>query len=399
MMGFSLAFFRQLWSNLKRLRNRERIYIIPTWYCILFNTILASSVAYGFFGHNILVVSASILIVFIELLSMIEAHVNVRDIKLDVERMPAMEAGAAGIMDLQISSSSQSFGICFYTLPCAAPSKVGGRQFIAAKSTQQRMALRFLRGELFQAWWSWRQGPEETRVAADGRSALVGDWLLPSEQKGAEVSINPQQRVVSVTIHPVNRGVYPTPDVVCVSMFPFGFFRAVRRYGLGGQVVVYPRQRGVSFRDQITSDGLRYPNVQTGLRSAHGTADVSSRAFAKNTSSDYREHRAFTAGDSLGRIDWKVSSRRRQTMVKVFEGSPMSRQRLLRWSDTAALEVESKLEQLSLWIHETAEDLIPFAVELPGLVTPMGVGETHKHHCLRLLAAFDGDGFKPEEAA
>ncbi len=386
MRSGAAQFFGGAWSKIRNLRAPQRVYIIPTWYCLLFNALLFFVFGYGFWTHSVIVFSAAILVVFIELLSMIEAHVNLRDMNLEIHRGAATEAGGTLTFWVRAMSRSQSFGVQLYPLPVWSKADLSSTADVARKKTPIRPWPKYMRHEMLQALRFWRSSADATTLGE------------PNEVTVKTLTANAQ--ILPVLLQAQRRGIYPMPDVLGVSMFPFGFFRVLRPFKLSGHLVVYPRQSGAGYhahnglRDQQersaeSRDALRGSTDQA-LKQTHGT---------KNAATEYREHRPFAAGDSLQRIDWKVSSRRRRKMVKVFVGGPASEQRVLRWDDTAKADPELRLEQLCLWVHEAHREHVPFALELPGVQTAFATSEAHTQHCLRLLAGYDPHGAAAQVAS
>ena len=330
-------------------KKRPKIYILPTWYCALFNLFLLVLFVVGFLTRNATIIGMGFTIAFIELLSMIEAHVNLRDIEINVLPMLPVAAGSATILPLSIRSSSDSFGICVYALDSIQ---------------KQRSSVFFDRLAAGQA-----------HLKHEAAVALLF-WKANRPFKPAdEVTLHDQPALLSLDFRVSGRGVYEIPEVVVVSMFPFGMFRAVRRFSLTGAIAVYPKPAAVS--RALDQDAEKHGE------NSSGSLETLTVAL------DYLQHREFLKGDSLRRLDWKASSRRGIKIVKVFSGGASSEKRALRWSDTMSKDGEAKLQELSRWVQDAHHDGVQFALDIPSSKIKFGSGEHHKNDCLVQLASFD----------
>ena len=342
------------WSLLlKRITEgrRLRIFIIPTWYCVLFNFLILFMMIYGFSNRSGSIVFSGFFIVFIEILSMIEAHVNVREMALHVADCPPVEAGGKGVLTLKARSENQSFGVQLYAIKFEDK---GQRNWLGRRS---RGFQQYMRQEFAEAWIFWRT----RNISAD---------LVEAQYAG-------QDSLVPLPFQSLARGVHGVPRVVASSMFPFGMFRVWREYSFGQTYVSYPRPVGVPFSEQ---------NI------AKQNAEASVSSFGKvqkSVETEYLHHREFAGGDSLRRIDWKASSRRGIKIVKVFSGINSGEARAFRWAETRSSDWELRLQQMSYWVHEAHHDQVSFRIELPEAMTSFGTGERHKDYCLSLLASFE----------
>jgi Protein of unknown function DUF58 len=346
-------------TRFARHKKRPMIYIIPTWYCFLLNFLLLALLAYGFLNQSIIIFASTLSVFFLELLSMIEANINLQDLRLDSIEGAAVEAGSTACLNLRVASASKSFGIQMYAAGIDEPPvKSGGIPArLKAYNRRRKSASRnLIRHEIGSAMLNW-----------DKHAAV---------RPTTERSFAEDSAVVSVDYLVGPRGVFKFPKIVCVSMFPFGLFRVIREYAPEGTFVSYPRPSGASYRDRSVQ--------QQNIESAKQGSSVAT-LFGEE---EYAEHKVFTAGDNLRRMDWKASSRRGVKIVKIFSGTSHSDRRVLKWSDTSPSPPELRLEQMSLWVQEAFAAHIPFSIELPGSSSMMALGERHKLHCLTLLAAF-----------
>ena len=347
-----------VWSRFWVARSRQRVYIMPTWFCLLFNIFLIGLLSYGFLNRSFTVIASGFLVIFIELLSMIEAHVNVRDLFLESLEPHFFEAGQKASVLLRVRSISKSFGIRFYALTPEPEDATRKRQMPKLGSRPRKWIKHshgYMRREISAALFFWVN------------DAMAGE--------SSDTSVTEDIGAVSIQLDAMRRGVYQIPSVLAVSMFPFGLFRVWREFSLPGSISVYPRPLGVDYRDAISHENP-----------THSASKASPRQMSE---SEYLYHKQFSLGDSLRRVDWKASSRRGEKIVKVFSGESNAEFRSLRWGDTRAADPESRLSQLSLWIHQAHRDHAPFSLEIPGADAKLASGVRHKFHCLKLLASFE----------
>ncbi len=98
------------------------------------------------------------------------------------------------------------------------------------------------------------------------------------------------------------RGVYPLPDIVLVTSFPFGLIECRRRVTDDREIVVYPRV---------------LPARTALLEQAEGRADL-----LKTTAGDGDEFfslREYVPGDDMRRVAWKASARSSTLLVRDLE--------------------------------------------------------------------------------
>jgi uncharacterized protein (DUF58 family) len=160
------------------------------------------------------------------------------------------------------------------------------------------------------------------------------------------------------------------------SYFPFGLFRAVKIIELSDSYLAYPAPKGPSIWGLVATKEI-----------ASAVIDASKSRLILG-SDEYDHHRPFRFGDPLRRVDWRASSRRGSTVVRVFDTPISNRMNVLRWQDTTSKDVEGKLSELAFGILEAARFGEDYAMELPQIKTKVGHGERHKTDCLRILASF-----------
>jgi hypothetical protein len=336
---------------------RLRIFIVPTWFCVVFNLVLLGTMGFGVSSHNLFFLACGLVVLFVELLSMIEAHVNLRDLTLlDVQVNPVEEFGDATV-NASIGSKSQSFGIRLYLVE-DAPVKRTSRFSLLPKGVGH-----YAKREVMEAFFGFIWSATEKGV---------GDFTFTDIP-----------RSVAVDFKAKRRGSHVLPKLVAVSMFPFGMFRVWREITCPQEYVAFPSPKGESFRV-----------LGSGNHKDFGTKLDSSRSVMK-VEDDYSHHSEYQAGDSLRRIDWRASSRKRSKIVKVFGSVATKEDNIFRWGDTNGVDGEKRLSQLSLWIHEATSKRLSFKLELPGVRTNFGSGVHHFNSCVSILACYDLNEMKP----
>lgn len=327
----------------------ERIYILPTWYCLAFNVLLLILFMASFPLRNPSLLVLVFAMVFIQLLSMIETHVNLREIEIEPSGESLLETGRPSEILIQTRSRESSFGLNF----------------------------RFLQGDLGRNFADGlvRRGVVRKIIFKEFLYAVFKSFHSESVKPSDFVTVSREAKSIRIPLLSETRGHYRLPPIIVSSFFPFGLFRAVKIVNLEAYYTAYPvprasRRKTESF-DQVAKD----------MQRAGSSDEVSG-------GEDYNHHREFLAGDPLRRIDWKASSRRGLKIVKVFGLSGLVRSNVLRWRDTVADDDEGKLSELAFSVIKAAQDGTFYALELPQHKTRISSGESHKRECLKLLATF-----------
>lgn len=183
----------------------------------------------------------------------------------------------------------------------------------------------------------------------------------------------PRKRTVSLTIpfSPKVRGWHSLPAVQISSDYPFGLLTAWKTFRSSQEVLVYPPRKGqIDFPVQTWDERL-YSGL--GL---------------------FRDHRAYQSSDSPRRIDWRASSRTQTLLTKNYEGldHPLLH---FHWDQTRHLiSFESRLAQLSLWIHKAYTLDLEFILEIGKFKSSRSRGDQHFRTCMEFLSIL-----KPEDVS
>lgn len=168
---------------------------------------------------------------------------------------------------------------------------------------------------------------------------------------------------VAIPWRPTERGRRRLPRISVKSDFPFGLLRSWKRFVFYKTVVVYPCRRGD-------------PRFPASARPEGGASHFG----------EFRDHRKFQSTDSPRRIDWRVTAKYRDLMVKNFESDEDSSLRF-SWSQTAHLgSYEDRISQLSLWVSLAHEQGLSYSLQLSRRFAPEGRGESHFRSCMEALA-------------
>lgn len=345
-------YFRSVLNYSKRLTGLDstKIFILPTWFSLVFNMPVLFLLIASFPLRSVPLLAVGIFIVFIQLLSMVESHVNLRGLEILPSRDVLVEASSQAVLTLQISSREQSLGLNLRLLTGAEHGLEG----------QEKLRTRDIRRLIF----------EEIKVAF---------WRSLKKREIEEASflkVDKEAQTLQLSFPAGPRGFNRLPPILVYSYFPFGLFRAVKIVELDDSYLAYPVPQGPSAWGRVATKEI-----------ASAVIDAS-KSRLRLGSEEYDHHRPFRFGDALRRVDWRASSRRGSTVVRVFDTPISDRTNLLRWQDTTSNDVEGKLSELAFGVIEAARVGEDYAMELPQIKTKAGHGERHKIDCLRILASF-----------
>lgn len=340
------------WTWFKRLSgvDSSKIFILPTWYCLVFNFIILFLMFASFPLRNVPLFGLMVFLVFVQLLSMVESHVNLRELEFRANRDLLVEAGSQAAMVFQVSSQARSLGISLRLLDDSEITR-------APTGTITNSSLR---------WFIFRE--------------FKKSFLFVSSSQDAEnrsfIKIEREPQSIQMAFQASGRGAHRMPMLLVSSYFPLGLFRAIKIIDLSETYVAYPMpivmpNRGDKLIKQVAAE----------------VYEASKSQFADG-SEEYAQHRTFRFGDSLRRVDWRASSRRGSTIVKVFDSPIGSKAQVLRWQDTRSSRVEGKLSELAYGVLQAAKNGQEFGLEIPQAKTKISHGERHRIDCLRLLALF-----------
>lgn len=163
---------------------------------------------------------------------------------------------------------------------------------------------------------------------------------------------------------PTNRrGRFPVPQLWVCSVRPVGLCFAWKVFPQTAAYDVYPAPRGRPLDQEMEAGG-------------EGEADRD----------DVSGHRPYNPGDMLSRMDWRVFARTGELLVRTLEEGG-EEEVLLRWTDTRFLkDPEARLEQLSFWMDQCAQEGRPFLLDLGG---SQNLSSANLNACREALATFE----------
>ena len=205
----------------------------------------------------------------------------------------------------------------------------------------------------------------ETSILTKNRWSEINQ--LKSQQKN-DISPN-SSTLLNVDWRPASRGKVEYPRLSIFSTYPFGLLKAWKVLRTNEHAIVFPERKG----NKLLPDRMQ-------------------NLISSKENNLYKQHREFQSGDSVRRIDWKVSIKRDDLLVRTYESESDNKYCDFKWSDTRFLnDVEARVSQLCLWIT-VAEDLgLDYSLELTSLEIQISKGKDHYKDCLSALALF-----KPE---
>jgi uncharacterized protein (DUF58 family) len=167
----------------------------------------------------------------------------------------------------------------------------------------------------------------------------------------------------------MQRGLLPFGRVSVTTSYPLGLWR-------GWAWVHFPLS------------GVVFPMPESGApplpASPHGI-DGDGRGGSEDA--DLSGVRDYRPGDPLQRVAWKAVARGGGWFTKEFEGTRGAGMLVLDWRSTpASMPAEARLSRLCAWVLACERAMRPYALRLPDVALPTGLGREHRHAALTALA-------------
>lgn len=194
------------------------------------------------------------------------------------------------------------------------------------------------------------------QLGFDGETSALLD-LDPSGDAAAELPVSDLPR----GLHDPGRLIISTP-------YPLGLFRAWCYIEVRQPVLVYPRP-GMPWE----------PTGHTGARLDGGESG--------SGNDDFAGLRAYQAGDPPSQIDWKSYARERGLNTRRFSGQASAP----LWLDLEAApggDDETRLSALTRAVLDAEAAGHRYGLKTPTRSIAPGLGESHRHTCLRHLALY-----------
>ncbi|KZZ37637.1 DUF58 domain-containing protein, partial [Oleiphilus sp. HI0117] len=164
-----------------------------------------------------------------------------------------------------------------------------------------------------------------------------------------------------------NRGYHTLKRLRLESCFPFGLVRAWTWLKLDASLLVYPKP------------------VEGSPTKAENSAEKGLRSDQR--SDDYNSLRAYQAGDSMQRINWKKYASSELLVVKDNDLTASDASRV-RWQDYEPYGKEQRLQFMCEKITRLYKAKQAFGLELPVIVIEPDSSEAHYYACLKQLALY-----------
>lgn len=210
--------------------------------------------------------------------------------------------------------------------------------------------------------------PGTLQVQVENQSSrFLGDLSVHAYDASQECDLpQGEGRVIPLALVKHSRGVFPYPPITLKTPFPFHLFFATKRFTPSGQYVVYPA---------IESGAPPWPEMAPSPRRVD-------RAGEEVVA--FREYRN---GDAMNTVDWKVSARNQQIIVRQFE-SPVRRNVMFSFEQVCHLGLEDAVSRLATWVVRAHGEGVDYGLDLEGEIIPIHHSPEHRHACLTALARF-----------
>lgn len=196
-----------------------------------------------------------------------------------------------------------------------------------------------------------------------------GFYVKLDEQDEATYWPMEQSSAIQVSGFDYDRGVFDLPAVSLETFFPFGLIRAWTWMWFDAKLVVYP-----------------IPVEPPEISAAQGDEDSGQNRREGEELGDVREYHS---GDSMRRVLWRHYARREELVVRSRE-SVASKKVTLDWDGYSEFGVEQALSYMCFDVLSLFEANQEFALIMPNVEVPLGLGEAHRDECLTVLAGFEG---------
>ncbi len=182
-------------------------------------------------------------------------------------------------------------------------------------------------------------------------------------------SLDPNQALrIQMQFRPLKRGYQKLPRFELQSYYPFQMLKTWRYYFHKEEVLVYPALKG-SFELPHSEDSVNQSGEQ-GL---------------------FRDHKTYSAGDPIRRINWLKSNRHQELLVKNFENNKDHSYNFL-WEQTSWIkDFESRISQLAFWISQCEQLGYSYSLRVGSKLLPSSKGLLHFRDCMKLLALLKED--------
>lgn len=107
--------------------------------------------------------------------------------------------------------------------------------------------------------------------------------------------------------------------------------------------------------------------------------------LAPGDGNEFSGLRDYRSGDPQRRIAWKASARHDGLLVRESE-EQVDDNRLLSYASLEGLGHEARISRLTAWVLAAEAAMVSYSLDVPGRQIGPGLGNEHRHRCLRTLA-------------
>jgi uncharacterized protein (DUF58 family) len=210
--------------------------------------------------------------------------------------------------------------------------------------------------------------PGNLKVNIHNRSPRpMGELSVGCDTSSTTTEIDGHQTtVVGVDLSDLPRGEHRLPPVRVTSTYPFGLLRSTQAISQPNLCLVYPK---------LEDNAPPWPE---------NPIDV---AATSRSGDEIVAVRDYIIGDPLSMVDWKLSAKRDQLVVREF-APPSAKHLQLSWDQVSHLPVEHALSRLASWVARAHRRGLSYSLALGQQVIPQGQGQSHCRTCLSSLAVY-----------
>lgn len=293
------------------MKNREKIYIIPTAYGLMYASGIFVSLVGGAIYSNNLAFMLCFFLMALFLIGMVQTHSNIK--KINIEKITIFPS----------------------------PSQSSGKGMIFVKSENfektNQMNIECVNND------------DQIKVNID----TVFENSLHSKSFDFKTGSWGKKRIKKIKLS---------------TRYPFGFFYAWKNFPCSKDYFIYPKPMGQ----------LKLPPAKQGEKDA--------KNHGKNKGEDFSEHKKYQIGESHKHVDWKAYARCSVLLTKKFHDG--DKEFYFIDYNKARGDEDERMAQLSKWVHQCEEKSMIYSLKVKTKQLPMGSGEKHKLHCLKVLASF-----------
>lgn len=171
-----------------------------------------------------------------------------------------------------------------------------------------------------------------------------------------------------------DRGLRELPQLMIVTRFPLGLFRAWSYWRPLSKVWVYPR--------------AETPPAPFPAQAEAGDGDAAAAA-PTGRGTDFAGVRAYRRGDPFKQVLWRKSALNLDQGLPLWvreTEAPLARDLWLDLQDTPGRDLEARLSRLTAWVLAAERQGQPFGLRMPGCTLAPALGSEHRRACLQALA-------------